>query len=931
MRAPNLQRADASHSVCNHIRCTLLLLSTLFLLTAPLVAQTEQEAKRKADRLNIEALQLAQEGTKESLEQALSKLLIASPLYHAAGDTVDEATTLLAIGYIYNSLGEPQQAVNYYKQALPLSRSIGDRAVEAGTLNQIGLASSALGEQQQALDYYLQALPLVRALGDRRTEAGVLNNIGMVYADLGASQQALDYYSQALSLDRSAGDLRSEAETLDNICVSYYELGEEQQALDHCKQALSLHSSMGNRRGEAKALGNIGIVYYALGEQQQALNSYKQALPLYRAIGDKMGEARSLSNIGPIYAALGDQQQALDSYLQALPLLRAIGDRNGEAAALFNIAYSERAIGKLADALTHIEASIAILESLRTKIGGQELRSAFFATVQDYYELYIDLLMRLHKQQPDAGYDSKALQASERERARSLLELLTEAHADIRQGVEPQLVERERALQQQLNKSAQRQIQLLSGQHTETQADAIAKEIEHLTIEFQQVETEIRQTSPRYAALTQPVPLTLKEIQTQVLDADTVLLEYALGTDRSYLWAVTPTSSTSYELPKRAEIETGARAFYKFLHTSPQQAASNEAAKQGLGAEMQQQTQAQGAQTAAQLSRMLLAPASALLGKKRLLIVADGALQYIPFAALPVPADAASGAAPMPLIIEHEIVSLSSASTLAVLRREAGEHKAATKTLVVLADPVFERTDERFKARAGQSARGATTPVPPVDESRGLSLFAAKSAQESGVATADLQIPRLLATRREADAISALAPTAARRELLDFAASRAAATDPSLADYRFVHFATHGFLDSQHPELSGILLSLFNEQGRAQDGFLRAHEVFNLKLNADAVVLSACQTGLGKDVKGEGLVGLTRGFMYAGAPRVVVSLWSVNDAATAELMTRFYHGMLVEKLRPARALQAAQVSMLKDKRFSAPFYWAAFTLQGEFH
>ncbi|HYX41135.1 MAG TPA: CHAT domain-containing protein, partial [Pyrinomonadaceae bacterium] len=467
------------------------------------------------------------------------------------------------------------------------------------------------------------------------------------------------------------------------------------------------------------------------------------------------------------------------------------------------------------------------------------MRASYLASVQDYYEFYIDLLMRLHKQQPGKGYDGAALQASERQRARSLLEILAEAGTDIRQGVDAKLIEREHALQQQLNAKALQQIQVLSSPHTDASAQAVAKEIENLTTEFQQVETQIRQTSPRYAALTQPVPLTLKEIQTQVLDADTVLLEYALGTERSYLWAVTPTAITSYELPKRAEIEPAARAFYTSLSTPPRQAASNTTAQRDLGSELQQQTQTQSAQTAAQLSRMLLAPVAAALGKKRLLIVADGMLQYIPFAALPVPERAANNAAPSPLIVEHEIVSLPSASTLAVLRREASEHKPATKTLAVLADPVFERTDERFKAHAGQAQVNAATSAAPMNEARGLDLGIILSAQESGVATTGVAIPRLPATRREADAISQLAPPGGRRELLDFAASRAAATDPALADYRFVHFATHGFLDSQHPELSGLLLSMFDEQGRAQDGFLRAHEVFNLKLNADVVVLSA--------------------------------------------------------------------------------------------
>ncbi|MET0465126.1 MAG: CHAT domain-containing protein, partial [Chitinophagaceae bacterium] len=451
---------------------------------------------------------------------------------------------------------------------------------------------------------------------------------------------------------------------------------------------------------------------------------------------------------------------------------------------------------------------------------------------------------------------------------------------------------------------------------------------ENLRTELQQVETQIRQTSPRYAALTQPQPLTLAEIQTQALDADTLLLEYALGKDRSYLWLVTTTAIKSYELPKRTEIEAAAREFYLSVSQSPQASANDVTAKREIGSTLRQQAQARSEQAAARLSRMLLAPAATLLGKKRLLIVADGALQFVPFAALPELSSEGGGAKP-PLIVEHEIVSLPSASTLAVLKRKAGEHKATTKTLAVLADPVFERADERFKTHASQPDAHINMLNTLEDKSRDLGVIAEKSARESGLAEMDLRIPRLPATRREADAISALAPPHARLKVLDFAANRGAATDPALADYRFVHFATHGFINSQHPELSGIMFSMFNEQGQAQDGFLRTHEVFNLKLNADVVVLSACQTGLGKEVKGEGLVGLTRGFMYAGVPRVVVSLWSVNDEVTAELMTRFYKGMLTDKLRPAQALQAAQASMLREPRYSAPFYWAAFTLQGE--
>jgi CHAT domain-containing protein len=205
-----------------------------------------------------------------------------------------------------------------------------------------------------------------------------------------------------------------------------------------------------------------------------------------------------------------------------------------------------------------------------------------------------------------------------------------------------------------------------------------------------------------------------------------------------------------------------------------------------------------------------------------------------------------------------------------------------------------------------------------------------RSTRQVDSANETLRMPRLPFTRREAEEIASLVPRASHKIALDFAANRATATSQEISQYRHVHFATHGLLNSQHPELSGLVLSLVDEQGRQQDGFLRAHEIYNLEIPAELVVLSGCRTGLGKEVRGEGLVGLTRAFMYAGAARVLVSLWGVNDEVTAELMTRFYRGMLGrEKLTPAAALRAARASMWRDKRWQSPYYWAAFILQGE--
>jgi CHAT domain-containing protein len=319
---------------------------------------------------------------------------------------------------------------------------------------------------------------------------------------------------------------------------------------------------------------------------------------------------------------------------------------------------------------------------------------------------------------------------------------------------------------------------------------------------------------------------------------------------------------------------------------------------------------------------MALAPVAAVLGRKRLVIVSDGALQYVPFGALPNPDAGGAGANKRrPLIVDHEVVNLPSASVLATMRREMSERRPAARTVAVFSDPVFQPDDPRLKqARLARLDGEKWNGDGSQTESRLV-----RSANDTGLASFE----RLIHTRKEAEAIVALVPSEQGFKALDFAASRATVMNTGLDQYRIVHFATHGLLNSRRPELSGIVLSLVDEEGRPLEGFLRAHEIYNLKLNAELVVLSACSTALGKEIKGEGLVGLTRGFMYAGTPRVIASLWNVRDEATAELMKRLYRNMLIGKSSPAAALREAQVSMWREPRWAAPYYWAGFTLQGE--
>jgi len=853
------------------------------------------DRKQEASILNSIGSAYSYLGEKQKAREYFSQSLL---LHREAGNRYGEATTLNNIGLVYLELGENQKAKEYYSQSLPLFRSMGDRGGESTTLSNIGLAYSKLGENQKALEYYSQSLTLAQARGDRRGEAIALNNIGKVYSELGENQKAKEYYSQSLPLRRAVGDRGGESTTLSNIGLVYSKLGENQKALEYYSQSLTLTQALGDRRGEGNALNNIGRAYSELGENQKALEYYNQSLPLRRAVGDRRGEAITLNNIGSVYSQLGENQKALEYYSQSLGLSRAVDYRVGEALTLYSIAAAKRDRGNLTEALTDIEASLQIIESLRTKIASPELRASYFATVQDYYQFYIDLLMQLHKTNPKSGYDTKAFEASERSRARSLLELLQEANADIRQGVAPELLQRERSLQQQLDAIEKQRIEVLNRPTpTPAQQAELEKQWQTLLAQYQDIQTQIRTTSPRYAALTQPQPLTLAQIQQQILDENTILLQYSLGKERSYLWALTKTSITSYELPKAAEIETTAKNF-----------------RDAVTAPTSRDSPNQVAQANDAISQMILQPVAAQLGQKRLLIVSDGVLNYLPFAALSLPGKSGENRNP-PLIVDHEIVLLPSGSTLGILRQNYADLPAPTRTLAIFADPVFSGNDERV-----QNSSSATTQQAVEAANPGLS----RSRGDNNV-----QFDRLKFTRKEAQIIQALVPANSITQSFDFAASRAAATGSNLSQYKIIHFATHGLANSDYPELSGIILSLIDEKGNALNGFLRLTDIFNLKLAADLVVLSACQTGLGQNIQGEGMVGLTRGFMYAGAKRVVVSLWSVDDEGTAALMSSFYQGMLEKGLTPAAALRAAQLEMLKQENWKSPYYWAAFTLQGE--
>lgn len=858
-----------------------------------------------------------------------------------------------------------RQAVEKYRAALPMWKAFpvqrDDQSAEARTLYFIALHQQDLGEHQAALESYLQSLELSRSIRDEEREHLTLSALGTLYFDLGDKRKAIDFYNLVLNFSRSRLDRANEAAALVNLGVAYKALGENAKALEFYQLALAVARSLGDQELQAASLTNLARLYDLTGERLTASNYYRQSLPLWRALGNVGGEAVALKNMGALAEATGKPEDAHQLYRQALSLVQTIGDVTREAHIHGDLARVERNLGNFSGSRSEIEKALAIFDSQRQRMLNPDLRASFAATNQRYYEFYIDLLMRQNdhrsamKYGEKAGADSenflaKAFQVSEASKARALADLISEAQIDLREGIPAVLLERESDLAQRLTIKKAERVALIRKKAPETELATVAQEIVNLNLAYEQAYNDIKRANPRLASLTRPSPIELADVQSRLLDDNSLLLEFALGEERSYVWAISKNSVKAAVLPARAEIEQQAFQFYELL-TARSQVVKFEKSDQKQ--QRIQQADRDLNQAAASLSCTLLEPVAELLSQKRLLVVGDGILNYIPFGALPEPVIGDrlpdTGKSKMakrpqtndhqpPLLVKHEIINLPSATVLAELRRNPQRRNQSkqfpTQELAIIADPVFNRSDERLALSRVPSNKNLAVNLPanhsPIINSDSTSLAASLENVLRNVSERDAgELTRLPFSRQEAVKIASLAADNKRLLAMDFQANRSLVVGDALNSYRYIHFATHGLLNSQSPELSGLVLSLVNDQGESQLGVLRLGDIYKLKLSAELVVLSACRTGLGKEVRGEGVMGLTRGFMHAGVPRVIASLWSVDDAATSELMTRFYNELLAGKQSPAAALRAAQISMWKHRQWQSPFYWAAFTLQGE--
>jgi CHAT domain-containing protein/Tfp pilus assembly protein PilF len=887
-----------------------------------------------AERVFVEGDRLRRD---KQLDEALALYRQALEVWETEGGPGDQARAFYRIGWVLDGLDRWKEAEGFFDRAVEASRQAGDRVVEAIVLNRRGTLLRLLGRYEESRVSHEQALTAFRANRNPNGEKDALNNLGNVHFWAGRIQAAVEAYEAALTLARGLGDRTAESTILVNVGEVYLSQGKLPEARDGFEDALEIARELGNDAKVSQALTDLGDVETREGRFLQAREALGRALEIQRRLQDRYGEAITLNFLGTVLLKSGDPDRAREHYERALVLFRELGDIQSEATVVVNLGrleenqqdfelasahYGEsrklferlqdrqglamahyggaRALaeqGDLADAREMLEVSLDSVESLREETQSLSMRTSYFASKQHYWDLYIDILMGLHEQNPSGGFAALGLQAAERRRFRGLLDALAETRVDIRQGIDPAFLDEERSLQQRLDRVERKRLEVLENGGDTEQAEALERESRDLLRQSDLVRSRIREKNPRFADLLQPETVSLKQIQARLLGHDDLLLVYSLGEERSFVWTVSRGSFAVRTLEGRERIEASAERFHELLTRSSRRAKSLRD------------------EAAADLAELVLVPvADRTANFTRLLIVADGALQKIPFATLPLSGEGGKRRA----IERHEIVLLPSASVLATLRRETKGKSLRINDpwVAVLADPVFRADDPRVGApKAGKD---------PVVAARPSSLRA--SMRDLGLSGLD----RLPHTRREAEAIEKWVKRPEDRFIaLDFEADRRLITGGRLRDFRVLHFATHSIINDRQPELSGLVLSLVGPDGRPQEGFLRLHEIYNLDLKADLVVLSACQTGTGREIRGEGLAGIVRGFMHAGVPGVIVSLWDVDDAATAELMSRFYKYLFEHGQRPSTALRRAQLDLLRTPEWSDPELWAGFVFIGD--
>lgn len=920
----------------------------------PLLEEAVGQTRASSDpRLGLALLQLAQSlvttGAPDRAENALAEILadergpvralVGADVPMALGDLrylrgqLSEAETLyrealqryldfgdlrgiidarINLGHSLADQNRDDEARSNFEEALGEAQAIEDRQREAMALRALGTLHSNASQDSTAIRYFARAQRLFEQAGDDASMVTLYNGLGALHKRLGDLPVALEYYRKAIEVARrssasgtsGAGSRYVEGAALLEMGTCLRLLGEHEEAAQSFERARTIFLEMRNSEMLGTALAGLGNVFAERKEFGPAIEDLQAAVSMKLEVGATRLASEFLNDLAMVYLSMARLPEAAETSRRALRYARESGELLQEARALANLSAVSRKEGDLGGARRYLELALDADEVLRLRVPSAELRALSFQNAEERYRAYIELLMELRRQKDDPIAGRLALEAVERSRSRALLDAVRYDRAPSRPGPADKLIERELELRDQVRELALRaDLGELVGGGDRSMSELLA--------ELRRVRGLIHSTGPSSADSYDSRTLSANDIEARFAKGRSLLLEYFLGGERSFLWVVGGGRFELYALPSGRVIEEKVKGVYDLV-TARQDNASGSALERATRArELDQRFY----KDASSLARDLLGPVHDLDAFERIVVVSDGALNYLPISALPHPQRSGEDAATyLPLVVTHEIVRAPSVTVMVEMESRAHSRESIAP-IAVVADPVFSSDDPRVDRRR-TSGEGA-----PPESAPGLDTSLRGSGRTVG------SLSRLLGSREELVSISGIAPQKPVT-VTDFMADRPTAERLLGESYRVVHFATHGILNDEHPELSGIVLSLVDEQGRSQDGFLRVQDIHGLQIDTQLVVLSACETALGHLLRGEGLSGLAMAFLHAGAGSVVASKWKVDDLATRELMEAFYRGLFVDGGNPAAALRAAQISLWKRRRTSAPFYWSAFEVHG---
>jgi CHAT domain-containing protein/Tfp pilus assembly protein PilF len=813
---------------------------------------------------------------------ALSYLEKAVNIRTEIGDSVSLARTIHVKAAVHDHLGEKDQAIENYKLSYILNSKVNDKARMAEALMNLGTICNDLGRYTQALDYLKDALQLSLELDNPKSIIDAHNQSGFVLTKLGDYDQALTHLNEALAIANGQNDESELAGIYNNLGILYQDAGRPDKAIEFYKNAIKIYEEKGDKESALAPLNNIGTIYFESKEYARAEEYHARGLIFSRDTHSGELEAYCLLNLANDQDMQGKLDEALANYQEAMKLAFVLNNPDLSWMIYAGMAENYEARGDFEKVVAYNDTALKIIENLRNTIQNNEQKASYMAAERNAFEDVINLLCLLYEKDPAKGFDTVSFQYAENSKSRAFLDLLAESAARVSEGSDTILMKQQAELQSALT----RDLKLLKQESLKEKPDSmqiasLRNSIKRAEAELGNLKIDLRKSNPRYADLKYPVPVSIKQAEALCPDKNTVLLEYSVGDSSSCLWVITSHGHRLVRLPGRKVLKDQVESL-RFALMDPSGSNKEFIIKSGSA-----------------LYTELVRPAEPFLTKKsKIIIVPDDILNYLPFEVLltsEIPESKTVKYSDIPFLIKKYPVSyVQSSSVLHTLLSEQSQGKAHTngeKELIAFGDPDFKN----------QSAPGVG---------------------------ADVGITRLEFSGKEVEGIASLfGKGMADTYLREKATEENFKHNKALKDYSFVHFATHGIVDEKNPDRSCLVLA--KNEGSGEDGLLSVPEIFNLKLGADLVVLSACRTGLGKLVRGEGMIGLTRAFMYAGSPSVAVSLWSVSDISTARLMTEFYKNMIKEDLIKTDALREAQLTLLKDEKYAHPFYWAPFILFGD--